>query len=371
MKFILLLIKIFMKFIYFFMKLFKTRNKVTFLSRQSNDITLDFSLISNELKKRDKTIEVCILCKRFDNLKKEFIKYGIYIIKSMYHIATSRVCVIDSYCLPISILNHKKNLKVLQIWHALGAIKKFGYQTINKKSGRSSIVAKYLNMHKNYDNIISSSREMTKYFMKAFGYSEEVFLNYGLPRIDYLIKNKIYIKKRIFKDYPKFKTKKNILYVPTFRTTNDICVNELIKNINFNKYNLIIKSHVNQNITFDKSEIFVCSDYSSVDLLTISDYVITDYSAIALEAAILDKKTYYYVFDYEKYKENNGLNINLYKEMPGCVFKDIKKLIKELEKEKYDMKTLRLYKDKYLGNLLGNSTELITDKIVDWLSDYN
>lgn len=359
-----------MKFIYFFLKFFKTRNKVTFLSRQSNEITLDFSLIIKELQKRDSTIEFCVLCKRFNGSKKNFIEYGIYTLRSMYHIATSKVCIIDSYCLPNSVLNHKKSLKVLQIWHSLGAIKKFGYQTIDKKDGRCSAISNTLNMHKNYNNIISGSNEMTNFFSEAFNYDKKVFLNYGLPRIDYLIKNESKLKKKILSDYPSLKSKKNILYVPTFRKTNNNNVADLVKNINFDKYNLIVKSHVNQILSFDKTKVLECPKYASIDLLTISDYIITDYSAIAIEAAILNKKTYYYVFDYEEYKENNGLNIDLYKEMPGCVFEDAKALIEEVEKEKYDLHKLFLYKEKYLDNKKGNSTKLIVNKICEWLKEY-
>ena len=48
----------------------------------------------------------------------------------MYYLATSKVCVLDGYCIPASILKHKKKLKIIQIWHASGAIKKFGYQIL-------------------------------------------------------------------------------------------------------------------------------------------------------------------------------------------------------------------------------------------------
>ena len=368
-KIVLQLFKLFMNFIYIFIKLFKTKHKVTFLSRQSNDITLDFKFLITQLKEKDKDIEIVTLCKKFDNLKKHFIKYALYTLKSMYHIATSKVCVIDSYCLPISILKHKKNLKVLQIWHALGAIKKFGYQSVGKKSGRSNTVASALNMHKNYDLIISGSKEMTKYFAKAFGYQKDKFLNCGLPRIDYLIKNEKTLKEEIFDVYPKLKEKINILYAPTFRTTKDDATIDLIKNINLDKYNLIIKSHMNQKMNYDDKNIFTCDKYSSLDLLTICDYLITDYSAIAIEGAILDKKTYYYVFDYEKYKENNGLNIDLYKEMPGCVFDKAQDLALNLEKNNYDLQLIKKYKNKYITNQKGNSTEIIVDKILNWLKE--
>ena len=69
MKTLLYVFKILMNFIYLFFKVLKTNNKkVLFISRQSNSVTLDFKLLSDELKK--KNYDVIILCKRFDNIKK-------------------------------------------------------------------------------------------------------------------------------------------------------------------------------------------------------------------------------------------------------------------------------------------------------------
>ena len=370
MKLLLVCFRIILNIIYFFLKLFPTnKNKITFLSRQDNNITLDMKLIKEELLKENKNLKLVFLCKRFDNIKKHFISYGFYTIKTMYHVATSHVCIVDSYSLPISVLKHKKDLKVMQIWHAMGAIKKFGYQTVGKTSGRKTSVSKELRMHKNYDKIISGSSAMTKYFMEAYGYEMEYFLNYGLPRMDYLLNNKNKLRQDVLKKYKGLSKKTNILYAPTFRTTNDNETSALIDSIDFDKYNLIVKSHKNQEIKLNNKNIYTCDEYTALELIPICDYLITDYSAIAIEAAILDKKTYYYVFDYEKYKENNGLNIDLYKEMPGCVFDNAKTLIKTLEKNNYDMDVLYKYKNKYIEVQDGTSTKKIVEYILKWIGE--
>ena len=119
-------------------------------------------------------------------------------------------------------------------------------------------------------------------------------------------------------------------------------------------------------INFPKKQVYICPDVSSLDLLTITDYLITDYSAIAIEGASINIKTFYFVFDYDSYKDKNGLNIDLYKEMPGYVFNDFKKLYQKLDKEEYDTKILKKYKDKYLDNTKGNSTKLIVEQIEKW-----
>lgn len=356
------LIKLGCRFIYFFMKLKKTNNnKIVFLSRLTDNKSLDFKLIEEELSK-NKNLEMVFLCKRIENLTDNIVSNFIYTLRCLYHLADAKVCITDTYSLAVSAVKHKHSLKIIQIWHSMGAIKKFGLQSVGNKSGRSKNTAKVLNMHKNYDYIISGSKEMTKYFKEAYGYNEDKFLNYGLPRMDYLLNNHNELKKQIIKKYPVLKKKKNILYVPTFRTTGEDGTFELINKVDFKKYNLIVKGHANQALkTNDK--VLTCDGFSSLKLLSIADYVITDYSGIAIEAAIINKKTLYYIFDYETYKVNTGLNIDLYKEMPGCCFEKADDLIKFIENDNYNMDTLVKYKNKYIDVKDGSSTKKIVELI--------
>lgn len=363
-KIAIIIFKVFLNIIYFFIKLLPIKKKsVVMISRQSNVTTLDFKLLKEELEKRCPDIRIIILTRRFDNMKRKFLSHGLFILKQMYYLATSEVCVVDSYCIPVSILKHKKRLKIIQIWHSLGAIKEFGYQTLGKTSGRDMMVSTVMNMHKNYDAIISGSEAMTKYFAKAFGYEEKYFLNYGLPRIDYLLNEKDKLKKEIYKVYPEFKKKPVVMYAPTFRTDKNNGLGKLLDNFDFEKYNLILKSHPNQKINVSLDKVYTCSDFSSLDLLAVCDYVITDYSAIAIEASVLNVKLFYYVYDYDKYSEDNGLNINLYEDMPGCVFENAEDLVKAIGRE-YNMKALKNYQKKYLPKKLGKSTELIANWIL-------
>ena len=120
-----------------------------------NDIR---NLIKEEILNRDSKMEVIVLTKRLDNIKKHILSYGLFTLKQMFYIATSKVCVVDSYCIPVSVLKHKKGLSVLQIWHSLGAIKEFGYQTLGKTSGREKDLSIGMNMHKNYNYVLVTEK---------------------------------------------------------------------------------------------------------------------------------------------------------------------------------------------------------------------
>ena len=55
--------------IYFFIKLFPVNNKkITFISRQSNNITIDFKLLKNELLSEDENLKIIELYKTIDSV---------------------------------------------------------------------------------------------------------------------------------------------------------------------------------------------------------------------------------------------------------------------------------------------------------------
>ena len=355
-----------LQFIYLFLKLLPTQNKIIFLSRQSNNLPLDFFLIQKELK--NKNYKIVSICERLAT-EKEFsqkkFKMASNTLKTMYHLATSKVCVLDSYSLPVSILHHKKSLRVIQIWHSMGKIKQSGYQTLDKPSGRSSKMAKLLNMHKNYDIVVAGARAWNDAYCKSFGITEDKLWNIGLPRAAYIYNERKTIQKEVYTKYPSLKNKKVILYCPTFRVNNEGSVENLINGIDFDKYSLIISCHPRQKlkVDIDNKRVYRCEDINTFKLLTICDYFITDYSSLAVEAAALNKKTYYYLYDYEQYTKTNGLNFDPLKELPALSFKEANKLTSKINDNEYDTKTFNDYRKKYVPTNFERSTKRIVDYI--------
>ncbi len=357
--------------IYILFKLFPTKkNQILFLSRQTNKPSIDFRMIIEELEQNYPEYKIKVITKRVEKNLKDFIFKNMFsIFSQMYYLSTSKVCIIDGYNMSVSVLKHKKVLKIVQIWHSLGAIKKFGYQVLYKK--RNRLFAKAMHMHKNYDLILSPSKQTTNYFSMAFNYPHKKFIDYGLPRIDYLLNKTKVNKEKIYKKYPELKDKKIIFYAPTFRCNNHkYKIKSLIKSIDSKDYKLIVKLHPYINYQNEIKDIYTCDEFSSLQLLSVADFVITDYSAISIEAAILDKPIFIYAYDLEEYEKYPGLNVDLYSEFGKYVFKNPKKLFQVLSQEKYDMKTVRKYKKKYVGNVKKTCTSKIVNKIVE-MSGYS
>lgn len=372
MKFIMLIAKIFVRLIYSFLKVLPTKNKVVMMSRRNSKISIDFELLRKEIINFDKKTKVIMLNHKFNNI----LLFIPQLILEMYHLATSKACITDSYMITISILKHKKQLKIIQIWHALGAIKKFGYAALDKPEGSSKELATLMNMHKNYTYIISGSEEMTPYFAKAFGVDDYNILPYSLPRVDYLL-DKANInadRDRIFNTYKGLKDKKTILYAPTFRKNERLEVDELISKVDFSKFNLIIKKHpIDDTVINEKEHVIIDEKYDVIELLAIADYVITDYSAVIFEASILEIPQFFYVYDIDQYKNNRGFFIDYYKEVPGFISKDAKEIIDAIENNVYQLEKIKKFKEKYVSVLDQTSAEKIVAliKVGDIYANFN
>ena len=399
------------KILYSFFKLFPTQNKITMISRQSNNETLDFKLLREEIEKENselyktqqdkvsmsivadrkkesnnleennkknikpKKIKVKILCHKLEggiNAKfTEKMRYGIHMLSQMYNIATSKVVILDSYCILISILKHKKKLKVIQMWHSMGTMKKFGYQILNMEEGAKKEVATLMKMHKNYDYVFASSMAYAKQLAEGFGCTLDKIRIFSLPRVDLLTSEeyKKMIVEKIEEKYPVTAKKKNILYCPTFRKDEKRLKEEIykmIKEVDFNKYNLIIKLHPLSRIEINSQEVIFDKEFSSMDMLFIADYVISDYSCIIYEASILKIPLFFLAFDLQEYINKRGLTIDYKKELPGIVSKDAKKIIEAINSEKYNIEEVAQFRKKYVTNIK-NCTEKIlefVDKIM-------
>ena len=213
-----------MSFFYAFYKRRKTEDKIAFISRQSETPSTDFRYLINEIKTNYPQYKVTVLCKMIPTSFGGKVKYLGEMFRQMKAFATSKVVVLDGYCILASMLKHKKGLKIIQIWHALGAFKKFGRSVLDKEGGKSSKTAAAFKMHKNYSLIAASGDECVPFFSEAFGQPQSRFIPIGIPRMDYLTdkEENARVRGNILRKYPQLDNgRKNILYAPTFRDTDE------------------------------------------------------------------------------------------------------------------------------------------------------
>lgn len=369
MKFLLKLSICFLNLIFFFFKLLPVRKKIVFISRQANSKTEDMELLEKSIiSYSDTTPEMVFLCKKLESGIVKKIGYCFHLLKQMYHIATAKVVILDSYCISVSVLHQRSDLVVIQMWHALGALKKFGFSIVGEGEGRDKDVAEIMGMHRNYTWILTSGKRCVPYFAEAFGYEESRIITIPLPRVDKMT-DKYYVEdvlERIYIRYPLFKEKKVVLYAPTFRKNKDISkdIEDLAKEFNDDEYIFVVKKHPLMNV--DCKFGIIDNDFSTLDMLFAADYVICDYSAVVFEAALLNKPLFFYNFDYAGYSGDRNFYIKYMEEMPGIISADPKELALAIKEDRYDLENVKNFSCKYIDQQSGCSskfTEFIMSNI--------
>ena len=359
----LIIIKLFVFFIrvlYAFMKLRKTENKIVWLSRQSNEKSEDMKMLSDEISKLSPgTKQVFRLCRLKDESGLS-VSYIFFILRDMWEIASARIAITDTYSIPVSCLKHKEGLKIFQIWHALGAVKKFSLQSAGKAQGRDLGVAKAMSMHKNYDFVIAPSERTAEFYCEAFGCTEDKIVIASLPRVDVILNGESRYDEFI-KLNPQYENKKLISYLPTFRKGDCEFIKRLFDAFETEEeYALIVSPHpltkINTRNRFN-------GNFSAYDLAKLSYGIISDYSATSLECSLLNKPLWFYIPDYETYKAEQGLNIDIKSEMPCASFIDETELLDTVKNGDYNFDNLKRFSDKYIENKGADNTKKLASII--------
>ena len=354
-----------MKAIYLPIKLFPRRDKTVFISRQSDVISIDMAMLKDRLKEVRPEHEVVVLARKL----RPNLSYLLHVVAQMYHISTSRNVVLDSYCIPVSVLNHKKGLNVIQMWHAIGSMKCFGYAMLGQEEGSHPEIAKLFRMHDNYNYILISSMSFIKDFEEGFHAKREQVKVVPLPKAD-LLTDKEYMEKermRARNELSLDPEKKVILYCPTFRKTVDErdreAVNALASAVDFSKYILAYKPHPLSTLKIDDERVIKLKG-NNITAMALADYIISDYSSIIYEAGLAEKKVYLYAYDWDYYKEKRTLNLDLKKEVPTIFTDSPVEIMRAIEDENYRTEEFKAFIEKNVTMPEGRCT----DKIIELLN---
>lgn len=338
----------------FFLQFFKMKsNRITFISLEHERPILDFKMIYQSLDKEKYDVQLCLI-KYKKNLVGQFL-YFLNCFKQLYYVYTSKVIILSDNNYVVS--NFKREgTTVLQVWHACGAIKKFG----------NAIHREY--PIQNYDYVLSTSTYWKKPYSEAFGVQEENVLPIGMPRTDKLFdKNKtIKDREQLVQKYPILKDKKVVLYAPTFRgniykgfTSIPFDADKILNQLG-DDYVLIYKYHpLLGNICLSENErIINMNQESTYQLFNMSDMLISDYSSIVFDYMILDKPLLFYVSDLQEYMDDLGVYVDV-RELgyPICMNED--ELVLNI-KEYPDLKDIHLEnKNKFIEIQDGKSIERV------------
>ena len=339
--------KAFVRLIYAVVKLRRNnQGYISIISRQSNHPSIDIAMLSEELGKNHKVI---VITKKLNKGLSNLIAYLLSIPSQLIAIRKSNVIIVDGYCPTVSLLKKDDTKKIVQIWHSMIAIKKFAYQSLNMENGADEHFSSLMRMHKGYDYFIAPSRLTASHFAKAFNTDEDKAVLARLPRTNYLKDGKV--NNDIYEKYPVLKEKINVLYAPTFRKNKHTQLDKMIKQFDFEHFNLIVKVHPVEFLEFKDyhiSNLVIDFDIPTIDFVKIADKVISDYSSIVVESALIDKEVYIFAYDIEMYKQTQGLNVLIGEDyFKKHTYYEVDRLVESL-KDEYDYEELNEFKKVFI-----------------------
>jgi CDP-glycerol glycerophosphotransferase (TagB/SpsB family) len=308
----------------------------------------------------------------FKNTARVLYKYSLscWVISSFSKIRFSCISNDD-----VNFWTGKSSIRV-QLWHGI-PIKKISRD--NKVGLEKKIFHSNLNFFEKYykyyewlikpNFIISPSEYVTTYsFKSAFEIDSELILNLGNPRVDYILNSNY-----------KSLNNKNVIYMPTFRNSGMNFINDIKQELsiaisicNKHNYNFFIKLHP---YTDEKLLDWVILNFPTIKILenkidiydTLNEFsiLITDYSSIVFDFAVLNRPILMYQHDYQDYitkdrehyfetKQIDFLNISRSKE---DFIRDVRNLFIRPDKFAYSKECIR----KFHEVLDGSSSEKITN----------
>ncbi len=295
---------------------------------------------------------------KLKSLAKFFLRYP-------YQLAVCSLVLMDNCFLPLGFLKFPPSVKVVQLWHGTGSIKKFG-QDVNE--GRLRELERRANQR--ITHLLVNGPEQKKQYAGAFGVTKDTIYLTGLPRTDLFFSGASRTRQDALKEKLGLSGKKLLLYLPTFRD-GDLSLPPLLEEVE--SFLSSLDETVVLGVRFhpyvaDKMHLSaVCrrvlnfSSYPDAEeLLLAADGLITDYSSVFFDYAVLRRPMYFYAYDLESFREKGrGFYYDYESLVPGPVAKTVEELSLLVRQEVYEPEKVESFCRKFYSWQDGRSTERI------------
>ncbi|MBC2242877.1 glycosyltransferase [Listeria booriae] len=350
-------------------KLGQKQDKIVFLTNKHDILADSFKAVYDEVLKQKPDYEVVGYLKQPKRSVRELL--------SLYKdVATAKYVFLDDYYRQMYGLTTSNGTEVIQLWHAAGAFKKFGFSSIGYADSNTESFERAA--HKNYSKVVVSSSEIVPFYADAFDVPEKDVVPLGVPRTDRFFNEdyKAYIKASFLGKYPYLKGKKIITYAPTFRGGPGERQN-FVMNLNIRRlaeqlgdeYALILKMHPSVTrgvgVPFDLQEFaFNMSREDINDVLINTDILITDYSSVVFDFSIMEKPVLFYAYDLENYLGERNFYYDYEAFVPGPIVRTNDEIISAIETNDFDLDKVRAFKKRFFDDLDGKSAERIVRELI-------
>jgi CDP-glycerol glycerophosphotransferase (TagB/SpsB family) len=291
-----------------------------------------------------------------------------------YRARTSRVIVIDDYVPELNMVTLHPDTAFIQLWHASGAFKKVGFARVGLPGGpRKGSTA-----HRGYTSAIVSADGVRKAYATAFNTTVGKIKATGIPKTD-----KLFDKRWVFDSRERVRSELGIpagarvsLVATTFHGHGQPTATVGASHINWasvadglpHEY-ILVKNHpftrgIKPNYPRHPRVIDV-TDRDDIDaIMAASDVVVTDFSSVIFDAAMLNKPVVYLFADTSDYEANRGFFFDVESYIWGPKANNERELITAIANPTVDRAVFDAAYERHLAACDGHATERVVRGLI-------
>jgi CDP-ribitol ribitolphosphotransferase len=296
--------------------------------------------------------------------------YLLRLVRGMYHLCTARLFIVDNAYFPVHVAPHRRGTEVVQVWHAAGALKRFGMDTLVPPADPERSF-----LHRHYDWVISSADASRAPYAAALRTPIERVVPLGSPRTDALFDSEALsaVREQMLTTYPQLRGRRVVLYAPTFRgrgrrkrAAGGLDA-ERLRRLLGPDHALVLKAHPNldRGATPTRGYDLVIDAAAEInDVFSVTDVLITDYSSIIFEYALLRRPLVLLVGDLADYERQVGFYLDYRTEMIGTQVVDTDGVAAAITADDFDLEPYDAFIGHHLGSAIGGASDRVVERFV-------
>ena len=354
----------------FFSPLRVRRNRVVLATARVPVLDGNLLHLDGAIRRRRPDLEVVLLLEPYGYGLAAKLAYLVRLLRGMYYLQTARLFVVDNAYLPIHVAPHKPATTVVQVWHAAGALKRFGLDTRTPPAEPERTF-----LHRYYDAVVVGGDWARAPYAAALRTPVERVVALGSPRTDFFFDPGAMdaARERVLEAHPDLAGRRVVVYAPTFRgrgiakraATGLDAVR--LRAALPDDHVLVLKTHPNLDPTATGTagyDVVVDPATEINDLLVLTDVLITDYSSSVVEFALLHRPIVLLVGDLAEYEVDPGLYLDYRTEMIGTQVTDTDGVIAAIREGRFDLTGYDAFLDRQLGPERGGAADRFVDRFL-------
>ena len=299
---------------------FSIRNEVLFASSRDRVLGPQLAALANAFHNAAPEVAQRVALAPYGYGLRSKLRYLAHLVGATWALQRAKFTIIDNAWLPVHITARRRGCRVIQVWHAEGAYKRFGHAARGASTRADGALGEW--MHRGYDAALVSSEQVRPAYAEAFQLPIERVHAVGPLHGAWLARASEVAERAnaLREEYPALQDRRVLLYAPTFRgrgvsRRSALTISpDLIAAALPPDWIVLIKAHPLVPITdaaTHPSCLIVDRRTPVEDLFPVADALFTDYSSSVFLWSLLARPLLLAINDIAEYSDDPGLFADL------------------------------------------------------------